>query len=90
MFLHLGGDHIINTKELIGIFDIENTSVSKITKKFLSTASKKKRVVNCSYEMPKSFAVCLDNDLTETVYISQLSCATLLKRNLKQLNDGVG
>ena len=43
MFLHLGGNHIINTKELIGIFDIENTSVSKITKDFLSTASKKEK-----------------------------------------------
>jgi hypothetical protein len=37
--------------------------------------------VNCTYEMPKSFVVCLDKDFTETVYISQMSCATLLKRS---------
>ena len=69
MYLHLGNDFMVNTKEIIGIFDIENTSVSK-----------KKRVVNCTYEMPKSFVVCLDCDFTETVYISQMSCQTLLKR----------
>lgn len=84
MFLHLGNDYIVNTKEVIGIFDIENTSVSKITKEFLNEASKNRRVVNCTYEMPKSFIVCLDNDFTETVYISQMSCATLLKRFKKK------
>ena len=80
MYLHLGNDFMVNTKEIIGIFDIENTSVSKITKDFLNESANKKRVVNCTYEMPKSFVVCLDCDFTETVYISQMSCQTLLKR----------
>lgn len=80
MYLHLGNDFMVNTKDIVGIFDIENTSVSKNTKEFLNFAAKNKRVVNCTYEMPKSFVVCLDKDFTETVYISQMSCATLLKR----------
>ena len=83
MYLHLGNDYIVNEKDIIGIFDIENSSVSQITKQFLSLASKNARVVNCTYEMPKSFVVCLDKDLTETVYISQLACSTLLKRHKK-------
>lgn len=80
MYLHLGNDYIVNIKEIVGIFDIENTSTSQITKNYLNQASKKKRVVSCTYEMPKSFVICLDKDLTETVYISQLACSTLLKR----------
>ena len=80
MLLHLGNDYTVNTKNIVGIFDIENTSTSQITKDFLNEAAKKKRVVNCTFEMPKSFVVCIDKDLTETVYISQMSCATLLKR----------
>lgn len=80
MYLHLGNEYIVKTNEIVGIFDIENTSVSKITKDFLSAAEKNKRVFYCTYEMPKSFIVCLDKDLTETVYISQMSCSTLLKR----------
>jgi hypothetical protein len=80
MFLHLGNDYTVNTKEIIGIFDIENTSVSKITKDFLGNAEKNRRVVYCTYELPKSFVVCLDRELTETVYISQMLSATLLKR----------
>lgn len=80
MFLHLGNDVLINTKNLIGIFDIEKSSISKFTKEFLGNAEKTKRIVNVSYEMPKSFIVCLDEDLNETVYISQISAATLKKR----------
>lgn len=83
MFLHLGNDILINTKNLIGIFDIEKSSISKFTKEFLGNAEKTKRIVNVSYEMPKSFIVCLDEDLNETVYISQISTATLKKRFLK-------
>lgn len=83
MFLHLGNDILINTKNLIGIFDIEKSSISKFTKEFLGNAEKTKRIVNVSYEMPKSFIVCLDEDLNETVYISQISTATLKKRFMK-------
>lgn len=86
MFLHLGNNVMIRTKDITGIFDIENTSVSKLTKDYLNNAEKNRRVVYCTYEMPKSFVVCFDEELTETVYISQMSCATLLKRfsRLKQ------
>ena len=83
MFLHLGNDILINTKNLIGIFDIEKSSISKFTKEFLGNAEKTKRIVNVSYEMPKSFIVCLDEDFNETVYISQISTATLKKRFMK-------
>ena len=80
MYLHLGEDTVVNQKEIIGIFDIENTSVGKITKEYLSLSGKKKRIFNVSYEMPKSFIVCSDSDGKETVFISQISVATLRKR----------
>lgn len=81
MFLHLGNNVMIRTGDITGIFDIENTSVSKLTKDYLNNAEKNKRVTYCTYEMPKSFVVCFDKTtLEERVYISQLSCATLLKR----------
>lgn len=41
MFLHLGNNYLVNTKDVIGIFDIENTSVSANTKEFLNFAAKK-------------------------------------------------
>ena len=82
MFLHLGNDIVVNDKEIIGVFDIENTSISKHTKDFLAFAEKEKRVVNVSFEMPKSYIVCKNNDGAELVYISQISAETLRKRAL--------
>lgn len=79
MYLHLGQDITVRTKDIIGIFDIEKASLSKYTKSFLSGATKKNQVINVSYEMPKSFIVCAAEE-EMIVYISQISSRTLLKR----------
>lgn len=79
MYLHLGEETVVREMEIVGVFDIENTSISKDTKGFLATAQKSGRVVNVSSEMPKSFIVC-KNKKKETVYIAQMSTATLGKR----------
>lgn len=80
MFLHLGNDVVVQTKYLIGVFDLENTSISKDTKAFLAHAEKQGRVRNVSYQMPKSFLVTFDEDFTEIVYITNIACRTLAKR----------
>ena len=87
MFLHLGGDVVIKTENIVGIFDLDSTSVSKWTRSFLSVSQKEGRIINVSYELPKSFIVTKENNsrfgsLTDAgnVYISQISAATLLKR----------
>ena len=82
MYIHLDQETVVNENDVIGIFDIESTTVSKNTRKFLTVAEKKKRVVNVSYELPKSFIVCCDKKSKEKkVYISQISSSTLLKRS---------
>lgn len=81
MYLHLGQSTVITTKELIGIFDMDNTTVMKSTRDYLTKAEKSGEVVNVSYELPKSFVVCADNDNnSKKVYITQISPSTLLKR----------
>lgn len=81
MFLHLGQDTIITTDEIIGIFDIDTTTVSKATRTYLAAKEKSGSVVNVSYELPKSFIVTLDKNTKEKkVYISPISSVTILKR----------
>lgn len=79
MYLHLGQNVVVRTATIIGIFDIENTSMSRLTRHYLAQAEKNGRVVNVSLELPKSFIVCEDHKKV-TVYISQISPATLRKR----------
>ncbi len=84
VYLHIGNDYIVNSRNIVGIFDIENSSTSALTRDYLAAAEKNKRVTYCTYELPKSFVVCFDDKtLEERVYISKLSCATLLKRSKK-------
>lgn len=80
MFLHLGQLTVIRTGTVLGIFDMDNTTLSKHTRDYLAASEKKHRVVNVSSELPKSFVVCLEEDGKEKIYISQLSTATLYKR----------
>lgn len=82
MYLHIGQDTVVPLKEVVGIFDMDNTTVSKHTRQFLTAAQKAGRVVTVSPELPKSFVVCVDKDEKETVYISQISAATLRGRAL--------
>jgi hypothetical protein len=80
MYLHLGQDTVVTFEEIIGIFDLDTSTVSKITRDYLRRAEQAGKVVNVSAELPKSFTVCKDAKGKITVYISQISSATLLKR----------
>lgn len=81
MYMHLGENTVVRLNEIIGIFDIENTTVSKKTRDFLSFSEKRKEVINVSYELPKSFIVCCNKKKEKKVYISQISSTTLNKRS---------
>ena len=80
MYLHLGQDTVIRKEEILGIFDMDSSTVSKLTRDYLSQKEKKGNLIMVSYELPGSFVVCTDKNGDEKVYISQLSAATLLKR----------
>ena len=78
-YLHLGLDTSIEIKNIIGIFDMDMTSVSKHTRKFLSECEKENRIVNITFELPKSYII-YDFDGEVSVYLSPLGASTLLKR----------
>ncbi|MBR2279713.1 MAG: DUF370 domain-containing protein [Ruminococcus sp.] len=79
MYLHLGEKTVIRADSIIGIFDLDNTTVSKNTRNFLKQAQNNGEVINVSFELPKSFIVCKENNETK-VYISQMAATTLYKR----------
>lgn len=80
MYLHLGQDTVVKISEVVGIFDLETSTISKITREYLAKAEKSGKVINVSMEMPKTFILCKDDNKHTTVYISQISSSTLLKR----------
>lgn len=75
MYLYLGGETSIKSDKIIGIFDMDTSTVNKATRDYLSKAEKDKRIIYVNYELPKSFVVCDDR-----IYVCPLNTATLLKR----------
>ena len=78
-YLHLGKDTSIEISNIVGIFDMDTSTVSKHTRDFLSECEKENRIVNVSYELPKSY-ILYDFDGEYSVYLSPLNTATLLGR----------
>ena len=90
MYLHLGQNTVLANDEVIGIFDLETTTISKITRDFLTGCEKRHEVINVTEELPKSFVLCAcGRDREQRVYISQISTGTLEKRAgyLDRLSD---
>lgn len=79
MYLHLGRDVAVRQRGIVGIFDLDTSSYSKKTRIFLEMAEKAGRVVNVSDDVPKAF-VLYEEKGKITLYISQISSKTLLKR----------
>ncbi len=80
MYLHLGKGTVIPKSNIIGIFDLDITSQSHLTRAFLRRAEQAGEVVNAAEDIPKSFVVCCENG-KNTVILSQMAAATLLKRS---------
>ncbi len=80
MFIHIGQDTVVIDKEIIGIFDMDNTTVMKKTIDYLNNAEKEKSVINVApFELPKSFIVC-QTPKGKKIYISPVSVGTILRR----------
>ncbi len=77
--LHIGAGYLIDTRQIVGIFDLDKTTYGPRTREFLAKAEKAGQVISAGYELPKSFLVCSDGKKT-TVYLSQLASSTLQKR----------
>ncbi|SNS54637.1 protein of unknown function [Anaerovirgula multivorans] len=89
MFLHLGGEFVINVKDIVAILDMESTLKSKDSKEFLKICEEEGFIENVSQEEPRSFVIVerVENKgksnkgtLKTTIYKSPISALTLQKR----------
>jgi hypothetical protein len=80
MYLHLGQSVVVPHREILGIFDLDNASWAYKTREFLERAEQEGRVISVSDDLPRSFVLVGRGKTPPTVYISQLSPATLLGR----------
>lgn len=79
MFLHLGENVVVPIKDIIGIFDLQNTMYSSDTIQFLRLAEEDGFVERITNEKPKSFIIAEVDNMSK-IYLSPISSTTLTKR----------
>ena len=68
MYIHLGEDTVVKQENIVGIFDLDNTSISKHTRFFLRKAEETGKVVNVSYELPRSLWYAVKMELPKFTF----------------------
>ncbi len=83
MFIHIGNDAVVRREDIIGVFDMDNTTVSRFSREFLANAQKTGRICDICDDLPKSYIVTNYRG-TSKVYISSVSSQTILKRTASE------
>lgn len=85
MYIHLGLGVVVREEDVIGIFDLENTTTSRATRDFLKRVQSENLVEDVCLDLPRSVVLCADYFAGERVYLTQTAPATLLKRSRAEL-----
>ena len=90
MYLHIGSKKNIRKKDIIGIFDMDTSTVSSTTRNYLAQAEKNYALAATNEELPKSFVLYEDRYGYYKVCLSQLSASALGGRLLgkEKYEDG--
>ncbi|MHB0884777.1 MAG: extracellular matrix regulator RemB [Bacillota bacterium] len=80
MLVNIGGEAVLRSREIIGLFDLETVGDSPITKEFLDLIRTEGTAVDLSGGNPKSVILTSDK-----VYLTTVSIGTIRKR--ATLND---
>ncbi len=86
MYLHIGQSKIVNTNDILGIFDMDNATIMKSSRDYLNAAEKMGELESVSSDLPKSFIVITKNSARK-VCLSPLSSETLSKRTKLRYDD---
>ena len=80
MYLHIGNGVSIKEEEVIGIFDLDTATVSKITKKYISENEKLGNVEYTDFDLPRSFVLYGKNPEECKIKLSRISSVGLKAR----------
>ena len=83
MYLHLGQNIMVRNQDVIGIFDLDNTTWSFRTRRFLEQAEREGRVAAVGDDLPRSFVLVQEGDGPPVVYITALSSSALFARGAR-------
>jgi hypothetical protein len=86
MYVHIGNGKMLRVSDILGIFDTDNSTVSKNTRTWLTLKEKNGKLESATDEIPKSYILTIDKNGDERIYFSQLSSSTL-KTRVEKINN---
>ena len=88
MYIHIGNSMTVRDSSIIGIFDLDNTTISKHTRAFLTASENAGSVVTATEDLPRTFVLTEEFGM-ERVYLTQLSAATIERRSREAAGLGL-
>ena len=88
VFIHIGNDVVVRREDIIGVFDMDNTTISRFSREFLANAQKTDRICDICDDLPKSY-IATNYKGTNKVYISFVSSQTILKRTSSEMEMSI-
>ena len=76
MYVDIDTDSLVNGDDVVGIFDLDNTTVNKFTNEFLNKMQAEGKIEYLVSDITKSFILMKDG----TVFVVELSSQILKKR----------
>ena len=81
MYVDIGMDLAVRQSQVLGVFDLDNTSWSKRTREFLERAQNDGNLIEATDELPKSFVLTQEYGQTR-VYLTKYNASVLARRLL--------
>lgn len=77
MYFYIGNNKSVRGCDILGVFDMDTSTVSTHTRKYLNEAQRAGKLIVLGYDLPKSFILMKD----KSVYLSPLNTSTIIGKN---------
>ena len=78
-YLNIGNTRVIPVEGIVGIFDMDETTVSRSMRDFLRQCQKSEIIISVANSLPKSI-IYYDDGIRENIYFSSFNSTVLYKR----------
>ena len=79
MYFHIGNGATVKKSDVIGVFDLDTSTVSAITRKFINEKEKKGKLSYSDSDLPRTF-ILLDENGEYKVKLSRISAQGIKAR----------
>lgn len=86
MYLHIGNGQSVKKKDIIGVFDLDTSTVTKTGKDFINKLEREGAVEYSDDDLPRSF-VLISEEKKCKAKLSRISTKGLMARANESIND---